>query len=226
MRYYLLLCVKFVTVLEILRSILGDSISIFTIMNPLSAGAIMLTLVDEDTTKKEFDVIASKNSRAVFVAMVIIFLSGVYIFDFFGIRPDGLRVFGGIILLIMGFNMVQGHDKKVNHRASEQTAAQLRNDISMVPLAIPIIVGPGLATTLINLSISNDGWESYVSVISAILVCSVANYIILRRMPYIKKRLGVNGLKVFNRLMGLIVGSLAAQMLLNGMFGLYQFYFK
>ena len=186
----------------------------------------MLTLVDEDTTKKEFHVIASKNSRAVVVAMIIIFLSGVYIFDFFGIRPDGLRVFGGIILLLMGFNMVQGHDKKVNHRASEQTAAQLRNDISMVPLAIPIIVGPGLATTLINMSISNTGWESYVSVISAIIICSIANYIILRRMPFIKKRLGVNGLKVFNRLMGLIVGSLAAQMLLNGMFGLYQFYFK
>lgn len=212
--------------LDILRSILGDSISIFTIMNPLSAGAIMLTLVDEDTTKKEFDVVASKNSRAVFVSMVIIFLSGVYIFDFFGIRPDGLRVFGGIILLLMGFNMVQGHDKKVNHRSSEQTAAQLRNDISMVPLAIPIIVGPGLATTLINLSLTNEGWQSYVSVISAILICSVANYVILRNMPYIKKRLGVNGLKVFNRLMGLIVGSLAAQMLLNGMFGLYQFYFN
>lgn len=212
--------------LDILRSILGDSISIFTIMNPLSAGAIMLTLVDEDTTKKEFDVVASKNSRAVFVSMVIIFLSGVYIFDFFGIRPDGLRVFGGIILLLMGFNMVQGHDKKVNHRSSEQTAAQLRNDISMVPLAIPIIVGPGLATTLINLSLTNEGWQSYVSVISAILICSVANYVILRNMPYIKKRLGVNGLKVFNRLMGLIVGSLAAQMLLNGMFGLYQSYFN
>ncbi len=212
--------------LEILRSILGDSISIFTIMNPLSAGAIMLTLVDEDTTKKEFDTIASKNSRAVVIAMIIIFLSGIYIFDFFGIRPDGLRVFGGIILLLMGFNMVQGHDKKVNHKASEQVAAQLRNDISMVPLAIPIIVGPGLATTLINLSISTKGWESYVSVISAIIICSLANYIILRRMPFIKKKLGVNGLKVFNRLMGLIVGSLAAQMVLNGMFGLYQFYFK
>lgn len=212
--------------LDILRSILGDSISIFTIMNPLSAGAIMLTLVDEDTTKKEFNVIATKNSRTVFIAMVIMFLSGTYIFNFFGIQPDGLRVFGGIILLLMGFNMVQGHDKKVNHRPTEHAAAQQRNDISMVPLAIPIIVGPGLATTLITLSISNDGWESYVSVIVAILICAVANYIILRRMPYIKKRLGVNGLKVFNRLMGLIVGSLASQMLINGVFGLYNHYFS
>lgn len=185
----------------------------------------MLTLVDEDTTKQEFDAIATKSSRTVFIAMLVLYLSGTYIFDFFGIQPDGLRVFGGIILLLMGFNMVQGHDKKVNHRQQEQVAAQLRNDISMVPLAIPIIVGPGLATTLINFSISNRGWESYVSVIAAIVICSVASYIILRRMPFIKRRLGVNGLKVFNRLMGLIVGSLAAQMLISGVFGLYRFYF-
>ncbi len=209
---------------EILRDILGDTISIFTIMNPLSAGVVMLTLVDDDTTKREFNNIASKNSRAVFIAMVILYLSGTYIFNFFGIQPDGLRVFGGIILLLMGFNMVQGHDKKVNHRPQEQVAAQMRNDISLVPLAIPIIVGPGLATTLINLSIGSQGWENYVSVISAILICSLANYIILRRMPFIKKRLGVNGLKVFNRLMGLIVGSLAIQMMMQGLLGLNNYF--
>ncbi len=206
------------------REILADTISIFTIMNPLSAGVVMLTLVDDDTTRKEFNSIAVKNTRAVFVAMVILYLSGTYIFNFFGIQPDGLRVFGGIILLLMGFNMVQGHDKKVNHRPQEQAAAQMRNDISMVPLAIPIIVGPGLATTLINLSIGSEGWEDYISVVVAIFLCAMANFIILRRMPFIKKRLGVNGLKVFNRLMGLIVGSLAVQMILKGLIGLNQYF--
>lgn len=210
--------------LEILKSILGDSISIFTIMNPLSAGVIMLTLVDEDTTKHELKQISLKNSKAVFIAMLVLYLSGTYIFQFFGIRPDGLRVFGGIILLLMGFNMVQGYDKKVNHRSKEQEAAQKRDDISLVPLAIPIIVGPGLATTLISQSIASTGWQNYVSSISAILICSVANYLILGRMPFIKRRLGLNGLKVFNRLMGLIVGSLAVQMILKGGLGLITYF--
>lgn len=213
-------------VLDLLKNILTDTISIFTIMNPLSAGAIMLTLVDETTTKKEFKNIAAKSSKTVFIAMLILFLSGTYIFNFFGIKPDGLRVFGGVILLVMGFDMVQGHGKKTNHQSTEHAAAQQQNDISMVPLSIPIIVGPGLATTLINLSISNDGWESYTSVAIGILICSLANFLILSRMPFIKRRLGVNGLKVFNRLMGLIVGSLAAQMLINGAFGLYENFFK
>lgn len=98
--------------LDLLKDILGDTISIFTIMNPLSAGAIMLTLVDDNTSKKEFKTIAGKSSKTVFIAMLILFLSGSYIFNFFGIQPDGLRVFGGIILLVMGFDMVQGHGKK------------------------------------------------------------------------------------------------------------------
>lgn len=185
----------------------------------------MLTLVDEGASMSEYKKIASKNTKAVFIAMIVLFFSGTYIFNFFGISPDGLRVFGGIILLFMGFNMVQGHDKKVNHRPTEQIAAQERNEISVVPLAIPIIVGPGLASTLINLSTKTSGWQSYTGVTVAIIICCIANYIILKRMPYIKKRLGVNGLKVFNRLLGLIVGSLAAQMFIIGLLGLYNTYF-
>lgn len=193
-------------------------------MNPLSAGVIMLTLIDEDTSKKEFSSIAFKNSRAVFIAMILLFLGGTYIFSFFGIEPDGLRIFGGIILLLMAFNMVQGHGKKVNHRPQDQAAARERDDISTVPLAIPIIVGPGLATTLITLSIGSRTWMQYLSVSLAIFVCSYANYLILKRMPFIKKKLGTNGLKVFNRLMGLIVGSLASQMFISGVVGLYKTY--
>lgn len=209
------------TSMDLIRHILTDAISIFTIMNPLAAGVIMLTLLDEGVTKEEIREVAFKNTRAVFVAMLVLFLAGVYVFDFFGISPDGLRIFGGIILLAMGFNMVQGHGKRVNHNPSEHAAAKSQEDVSVVPLAIPIIVGPGLATTLISMSIAAGDWKDYLSGGVAILIVSVASYIILRRMPFIKRRLGENGLKVFNRLMGLIVGSLAAQMILSGIGGLW-----
>lgn len=191
-------------------------------MNPLAAGVIMLSLVESDTEKAEIRSIAWKNSRAVFFASLVVFLSGYYIFNFFGISPHGLRIFGGVILFLMGYNMIQGHGKRVNHSAKEQEAAKDRNDISIVPLAIPIIVGGGLVTTLINMSISAEDWTDYLSGVLAIVICSVANLLILQRAPFIKKRLGENGLKIFNRLMGLIVGSLASQMIVQGLLGLYQ----
>lgn len=209
---------------DFLKDTLGNTISIFTIMNPLSVGVIMLTLLDEDVTKKEVKATATKSMKAVFVAMLVLFLGGSYIFQFFGISPHGLRVFGGLILLIMGINMVQGHGKRVNHSQKEHSAAMDREDISVVPLAIPIMVGPGLATTLINLSINSGGWQDYASGLIAIVICAVASVLILQRMPFIKQKLGTNGLKVFNRLMGLIVGSLAAQMILKGIMGLYELF--
>lgn len=210
--------------IDLLRDTLANTISIFTIMNPLSAGVVMLTLLDDSVGKKEIRGIAMRNSKAVFVAMIVLFLGGNYIFEFFGISPHGLRVFGGIILLVMGFNMVQGHGKKVNHNANDQNAALQRDDISTVPLAIPIIVGPGMATTLISLSVNTSGWQDYVSGVVAIFICCTASLLILQRMPFIKQKLGTNGLKVFNRLMGLIVGSLAAQMILKGVMGLYELF--
>jgi len=212
-------------ILELLKDILGNSISIFTIMNPLSVGVIMLGLLDENATKEEVRSTAKKTTRASFVAMMVTFLLGTYIFDFFGISPEGLRIFGGTILFIMGLNMVQGHGKKVNHNMKDQQAALELDDISVVPLAIPVMVGAGLATTLINLSIAAETWQDYLSGVLAIVVCSVAALLILQRMPFIKKTLGVNGLKVFNRIMGLVVGSLAAQMFLSGVFSFYQSHF-
>jgi multiple antibiotic resistance protein len=208
--------------LELLKDILTSSISLFTIMNPLAAGVIMLTLCDEGVSQVEIKAVAKGATKTVFIAMLIIFLGGMYIFNFFGISPDGLRIFGGIILLTMGYNMVQGHGKRVNHLPKEHEAAKQREDISVVPLGIPIIVGPGLATTLITMSIGVDGWPGYVTGFAAILISSIATLVILMRMPYIRKRLGENGLKVFNRLMGLIVGSLAVQMMLTGIMGLWN----
>ena len=144
--------------MEIFKELLSYSITIFTIMNPLAAGVIMLTLCDVDVTNKEIRKVALNSSKAIFISMMVIFLGGVYIFNFFGISPDGLRIFGGLILLTMGYNMVQGHGKKVNHLPGEHEAAKMRDDISVVPLAIPIMVGPGLATTLITMSIGVAKW--------------------------------------------------------------------
>ena len=208
--------------LESLYKILGQSVALFTIMNSISAGVIMLSMVPDTISHKELKQIALKNTKAVFVAMLILFLIGVYVFQFFGISPMSLRVFGGLILLFMGINMVQGHDKKVNSSQKEIDAAQDKEDISIVPLAIPIIIGPGLATTLITFQAVSTGWLDYLITTVAIIIVVLANYFLLANMNYIKMRMGINGLKVLNRIMGLIVGSLAVQMIVQGLIELWD----
>lgn len=187
-------------------SILKQSVALFTIMNSISAGAIMLSFVPDTISHKNLKLIALKNTKAVFVSMLVLFLIGVYIFSFFGISPMALRVFGGLILLFMGINMVQGHDKKLNSSLKEREAAMDKEDISIVPLAIPIIIGPGLATSLITIQTEAVDWMDYLVTLIAIIIVTLANYFLLANMNYVKARLGLNGIKVLNRLMGLIVG--------------------
>ena len=207
--------------LDGLYKMLSQSVALFTIMNSISAGVIMLTMVPDTISHKELKQIALKNTKAVFIAMLVLFLIGVYVFQFFGISPMSLRVFGGLILLFMGINMVQGHDKRVNSSQKEIDAAQDKEDISVVPLAIPIIIGPGLATTLITFQAETTDWFDYLISITAIIIVVLANYFLLANMNYIKMRMGVNGLKVLNRIMGLIVGSLAVQMIVQGLIELW-----
>jgi multiple antibiotic resistance protein len=209
--------------LEFSIKVLNQTVALFTIMNPLGAGAIMLSLIDGAPTKSDFKGIARKNSKAVFITMLVILFVGSYIFSFFGISTDSIRIFGGVILFFMGLNMVQGVEKKVNHTQKENDAALQREDISVVPMAIPIIVGPGLASSLITLTLELQKWTDYFTVVTAIILCTIFNYIILSNMITIKKNLGVNGLKVFTRLMGLVVGSLAVQMIVRGVQALINF---
>lgn len=208
--------------LEKAFNILTQSVALFTIMNSISAGAVMLTLVPETISRKDLKVIARKNTKAVFVSMLVLYMIGVYVFQFFGISPMALRVFGGLILLFMGINMVQGYGKKVNSSPKEREAAMLKDDISIVPLAIPIIVGPGLATSLITSQIEAKDWMDYLVTIIAIIIVSYVNYLFLSNMNHVKQRLGINGIKVLNRLMGLVVGSLAIQMMVQGLQQLWE----
>ena len=211
-------------ILEFGKKILFESVSIFTIMNPISAGVIMLTLIPSTTPKSEITSIAKKNSKAVLISMLLMFAVGTYLFEFFGISQYALQVFGGLILLLMAVNMVRGQEKKVNHGPGDHQAALEQDDIAVVPMAIPIIVGPGLATTIIAMSTKANSWQDYLAGALALVVCSLANYAILKNMHAIQNRLGGNGIKVLNRVMGVIVGSLAGQMMVQGIFSLVKSY--
>lgn len=201
---------------SLVSSALYHTVSLITIMNSVAAGAIMLGVVGDDVERKAVKIIARKNTIATFVAMVLTFLGGSYIFSILGISTNSLMVFGGVVLLMMGLHMVSGQTKKVNHSKDETAAAQEQEDISVVPLSIPVIVGPGLATTLITLSITSKNIESYISVLIAIVISCIINYLVLANMTLVKRSIGIQGIKILTRIMGLVVGSIAAQMILEG----------
>lgn len=200
------------------REILFDTISLLTILNPFAAAAIMLSLVKYSEIKH----VSAKASLAVFVASVVTMLAGGMILKFFGINIPSIKAIGGVVLLIIALNMIQGKEiAPTNTTKDEHSAAEEKDDIAIIPMAIPILFGPGVITTIIVLSEKHTSFSGRVILLSAITFSTLLTYLILRNGALISKFLGVNGLKVVTRIMGLIIGAIAFLFLVGGIKALW-----
>jgi len=201
-----------------------DIIALITIINPIAAASIMVSMI-APPTPATIRPVAFKASLTVLVASLITLYTGEFIFRLFGINVLSLKVIGGIILMMIAINMAYGHGAKARHTPEEHDEAQEKEDISIVPLGIPILFGPGVIATIIVLN--NNHLESFSRPISfalvsvAIVVASLTTYLVLRYAGSINRALGVTGMKILTRIMGLVVGAIAAQFIVSGVKGLW-----
>lgn len=204
--------------------ILHDTIGLITILNPIAAASIMLGMVTPATTAT-IRPIAFKATMTVAISSFITLFGGEFIFKFFGINTLSLKIIGGVILMLIAINMAYGQGSKSRHTPEEKNEAEEKEDISVVPLGIPILFGPGVIATIIvlnsNISHQFKPLISYSIVSLSILLSSVAVFFTLFYATAINKILGITGMKILTRIMGLIVGAIAAQFLISGIKGLW-----
>ncbi len=201
-----------------------DIIALITIFNPIAAASIMVSMVSP-ATPQNIKPIAFKAMLTVVISSLLTLYTGEIIFKLFGINVLSLKVIGGIILMLIAINMAYGQGSKSKHTKEEQDEAEDKEDVSIVPIGIPILFGPGAIATIIVLN-NNHVQEfsmiiSYLLVSIAIIIASLVVYITLRYAGSINKALGVTGMKILTRIMGLIVGAIAAQFLVSGIKGLW-----
>jgi len=200
-----------------------DIIALITILNPIAAASIMISLVTP--TPQVINKVAIKATLTVMIASLITLYSGEYIFKLFGINVLSLKVIGGVILMLIAINMAYGHSSKARHTKEEQDEAEEKEDVSIVPIGIPILFGPGVIATIIVLNNNHTKvlttFQSYMSVTVSIIIASGVVFLTLKYAGAINKALGVTGMKILTRIMGLIVGAIAAQFLVSGIKGLW-----
>ena len=210
---------------QIFVTLLHDTIALITILNPFAAASIMISMLSPAIPSTIYPT-AKKATLTVLVASLITLFAGEAIFRFFGINVASIKVIGGVILMLIAINMAYGQEAKNRHTPEEQEEAQEKEDISIVPLGIPILFGPGVIATIVVLS-HNDSIVyskpiSYALVSAAILLASLSTFIVLRYAGLLQKALGVTGMKILTRIMGLIVGAIAAQFLVGGIKVLWE----
>jgi len=188
--------------------------SFFTLINPLSTMPVFMTmtagLTDNERTRT-----ARKASIVALITIIIFALSGQLLFKFFGISVNSFRVVGGVIFFIMGMDMLQARLGQVKIKDSE--VKTYVNDISVTPLAIPMICGPGTITNSIVLMEDASTITRKIILFSMILVVMFITYLVFYSSSRILKILGQTGINVMMRLMGLIVMVIAVEFFFSGL---------
>ncbi|MFO7702041.1 MAG: MarC family protein [Psychroflexus maritimus] len=191
----------------------------FTIINPLGVMPIFMTMT-KDLDKQDRNLTAKKAILASFITLVIFAFSGQVLFNFFGISVNSFRVVGGIIFFLMGMDMLQARLGTV--KVKQEEIKTYVSDISITPLAIPMITGPGAITNAIVMMEDAQDVEFKLVLLGAILAVFAITLIILLSASKIIKILGQTGNNVLMRLMGLIVMVIAIEFFLSGFKPIFQ----
>ncbi len=209
---------------NLLPLLIHNTVAVLTIVNPIAAASIMLGMVSS-SSKDTIKPIALKSTLTLLIASFVTLFGGEFIFKIFSINTDSLKVIGGVILMLIAVNMAYGQHKQGKHTKEEDDEAQSKEDISIVPLGIPILFGPGLIATIIvlhsSLASQSSVILSYIINGISIILASIVTFFTLLYAVAIDKLLGTTGVKILTRIMGLIVGAIAAQFLIGGIKGLW-----
>lgn len=180
--------------------------ALFSVINPLGTVPIFVGLTQEYSSQER-----SKTSLLtainIFVILVISFFTGRFILHFFGISIESLRIAGGLIIVTSGFALLTGSFSK--HKGMEKERVKddafQRDSVSLTPLAIPMLAGPGSISLLIGMYEDYTVISEKIITVLAILGVCLATFLVLRSSHYIVKMLGASGINAISRIIGFIV---------------------
>jgi multiple antibiotic resistance protein len=200
---------------EILSFSLLCLTSVFFIVNPLTAAPVFLSLT------QEWDHAARKRAalRATLVALctlVVFALTGTLIFQLFGISIGAFRVAGGILLLRVAMDMLHGRPSTTKSTAADHEAAADKDSISISPMGIPQLAGPGAIATVILLPGEPRELWRILPVLLAIFVTMLSAYFVLRGADRLQRFIGQSGSRILAKVMGLLIAAVSMQFVALG----------
>jgi len=188
--------------------------SLFTLINPLGTMPVFMAMTSE-LTDDQRNKTAKKASVVALFTIIAFALTGQLLFNFFGISVNSFRVVGGVIFFIMGMDMLQARLSQVKIKDNE--VKSYITDISITPLAIPMICGPGAITSAIVLMEDANTFPKQLALFISIFLIIMLTYVILYSSSKLIKLLGQTGINVMMRIMGLIVMVIAVEFFFSGL---------
>jgi len=162
--------------------------------------------------------VAKESCRYAFLILLVFALLGGFILQLFGITIEAFRIGGGILLFLIGMEMIYARTSRTKLTATEKYESMDAEDISVTPLAIPMIAGPGaITTTSVLMNEAVGSIPDMVMILFAIIIAILLTYLMMIRSDTIVSRIGQKEFRAINRLMGMLLIAIAVQFVISGL---------
>ena len=185
------------------------TLHILILLNPSAVLSTFLALTANETERTRRNIVL-RSTAAVICAGIVLYFSGTVIFKIFGINIDVFRIGGGVILMVCAIKLVLGDNGRKEQKEEHS------GDIAVVPLAIPMAVGPGTSAGLIVIGMAKKSLGAAVFNLGAIILASLLLALLLLAGTRAERTLGKRGISIITKLTGLFLSALAAGMILEG----------
>jgi len=188
---------------------------IFAIVDPFGVIPIFVAMTAKDSQAERKRMLRTACATA-FTLLTIFTLVGKHLITFLGITIPAIQISGGLILLVIAFEMLKVLPIQEKLTPHEENEARSRRDISIVPLAIPMLSGPASLATVIMFASEAKSASNFIAVIVSIFLTMLLTYLILRQATLLQKLIGITGINVLTRVMGMFLCAMAVQFILDG----------
>ncbi len=191
-------------------------VSILAIVNPLGAIPVFVNLT-AGSAREERKSIARISALSVALILIISVWGGEALLDFFGISIPSFRVAGGLLILLMAISMMHARLSDTQHTANEAEEAERKDNIAVVPLAIPLMAGPGAMSLVITLAHQAPHWADKLVLSAGVFIVALAVWVALYLAEPLSRVLGTTGINIGTRVMGLILTAVGIEFIAAGL---------
>lgn len=189
--------------------------AIFFVVDPIAVVPVFITITEGDSDDKR----QKMAGRACFIAAAILLtfmLCGGLIFKLFSLTLAAFKIAGGVLLSMTALDMLRSMPARTRTSGKEMHEAQAKPDVAIVPLAMPLLAGPGsIATVMVLVAQADHAWQMAL-LAASIVVTAELSYLMLRAAGLVNRYLGASGRAILERVMGLLLVAIAVQFLIGG----------
>ncbi|HEX5236320.1 MAG TPA: MarC family protein [Silvibacterium sp.] len=190
--------------------------SIFFLVDPFAAipSFIAITAGADGPRRRRT---AAKASLTCFIVLTAFALAGQAIFRMFGITLPAFEIAGGLILLLIGIDMLEAKRSPTQESTGDAEDASQKEDAGIVPLGIPMLAGPGaISSVMVLVGQAPDTWHM-AAILGSIAITAAVSFGVLSGADRLRRVLGETGIRILVRIMGLLLVALAMQFFVNGL---------